>query len=173
MSEVKNTSFEECLQKLIVSLEASLYEEATTQLANLHSAEIARLLEAIPPRDRTQLWLNIDTGTQGDILKDLSEEVRTQLLSKMKVDSIVEATESLDMDDLADIVPNLPESALHNLLLTLDHKHRDHLKRVLSYPEDSAGGLMNIDIITVRDDVNVRRSNKFATSCSGIWATIG
>jgi len=42
------------------------------------------------------------------------------------------------------------------LLLTLDHKHRDHLKRVLSYPEDSAGGLMNIDIITVRDDVNVR-----------------
>ncbi|CAC9611284.1 Mg/Co/Ni transporter MgtE, CBS domain-containing [uncultured Gammaproteobacteria bacterium] len=156
MSEVKNTSFEECLQKLIVSLEASLYEEAATQLANLHSAEIARLLEAIPPRDRTQLWLNIDTGTQGDILKDLSEEVRTQLLSKMKVDSIVEATESLDMDDLADIVPNLPESALHNLLLTLDHKHRDHLKRVLSYPEDSAGGLMNIDIITVRDDVNVR-----------------
>ncbi|SHE21065.1 Mg/Co/Ni transporter MgtE / CBS domain [Bathymodiolus brooksi thiotrophic gill symbiont] len=139
-----------------MSLEASLYEEATTQLANLHSAEIARLLEAIPPRDRTQLWLNIDTGTQGDILKDLSEEVRTQLLSKMKVDSIVEATESLDMDDLADIVPNLPESALHNLLLTLDHKHRDHLKRVLSYPEDSAGGLMNIDIITVRDDVNVR-----------------
>ncbi|AYQ56613.1 Mg/Co/Ni transporter MgtE, CBS domain-containing [Bathymodiolus thermophilus thioautotrophic gill symbiont] len=156
MSEAKNTSFEECLQKLIVSLEASLYEEATTQLANLHSAEIARLLEAIPPKDRAQLWLNIDTGTQGDILKDLSEEVRTQLLSKMEVDSIVEATESLDMDDLADIVPNLPESALHNLLLTLDHKHRNHLKRVLSYPEDSAGGLMNIDIITVRDDVTVR-----------------
>ncbi|SFV85423.1 Mg/Co/Ni transporter MgtE / CBS domain [hydrothermal vent metagenome] len=74
----------------------------------------------------------------------------------MDVDSIVNATEGLDMDDLADIVPDLPESALHNLLLTLDHKHRDHLKRVLSYPEDSAGGLMNIDIITVRDDVNVR-----------------
>jgi magnesium transporter len=74
----------------------------------------------------------------------------------MDVDAIVKATEGLDMDDLADIVPELPESALHNLLLTLDHKHRDHLKRVLSYPEDSAGGLMNIDIITVRDDVNVR-----------------
>lgn len=156
MSEVENTSFEDCLQRLILSLEASLYEEATTQLANLHSAEIARLLEAIPPKDRTQLWLNIDTGTQGDILKDLSEEVCTQLLSEMEVDAIVQATEGLDTDDLADIVPNLPESALHNLLLTLDHKHREHLKRVLSYPEDSAGGLMNIDIITVRDDVSVR-----------------
>jgi len=74
----------------------------------------------------------------------------------LDVDAIVTAAEGLDMDDLADIVPNLPESALHNLLLTLDHKHRDNLKHVLSYPEDSAGGLMNIDIITVRDDVNVR-----------------
>ena len=156
MSEVENTSFEACLQKLMTSLEASLYEEATAQLANLHSAEIARLLEAVPRKDRAQLWVNIDPGTQGNILIDLSEDVQSQLLNTMDVDSIVNATEGLDMDDLADIVPDLPESALHNLLLTLDHKHRDHLKRVLSYPEDSAGGLMNIDIITVRDDVNVR-----------------
>ena len=156
MSEVENTSFEACLQRLMTSLEASLYEEATAQLAGLHSAEIARLLEAIPPKGRTQLWFNIDVDTQGDILKDLSENVQSQLLSEMDVDAIVTAAEGLDMDDLADIVPNLPESALHNLLLTLDHKHRDHLKHVLSYPEDSAGGLMNIDIITVRDDINVR-----------------
>jgi magnesium transporter len=156
MSEVENTSFEACLQKLMTSLEASLYEEAIAQIANLHSAEIARLLEAVPRKDRAQLWVNIDPGTQGNILKDLSEDVQSQLLNTMDVDSIVNATEGLDMDDLADIVPELPESALHNLLLTLDHKHRDHLKRVLSYPEDSAGGLMNIDIITVRDDVNVR-----------------
>jgi magnesium transporter len=156
MSEVENTSFEACLQKLMTSLEASLYEEATAQLANLHSAEIARLLEGVSPKDRTKLWVNIDPGTQGDILKELSEDVQSQLLNEMDVDAIVKATEGLDMDDLADIVPELPESALHNLLLTLDHKHRDHLKHVLSYPEDSAGGLMNIDIITVRGDVNVR-----------------
>ena len=156
MSEVENTSFEDCLQRLMTSLEASLYEEAISQLSGLHSAEIARLLEAIHPKSRVQLWLNIEPGTQGEILKDLSEDVQTQLLKKMDVDSIVKAAEGLDMDDLADIVPYLPESALHNLLLTLDHKHGDHLKRVLSYPEDSAGGLMNIDIITVRDDVTVR-----------------
>ena len=156
MSEVENTSFEECLQRLMISLEASLYEEATSQLSNLHSAEIARLLESVPPKDRVKLWSNIDSATQGDILKDLSEDVLTQLLNEMTVDGIVKATEGLDMDDLADIVPELPESALHNLLLTLDHKHRDHLKQVLAYPEDSAGGLMNIDIITVRDDVTVR-----------------
>ncbi len=156
MSEVENTSFKECLQRLMVSLEASLYEEATSQLSGLHSAEIARLLESVPPKDRIKLWLNIDSATQGDILKDLSEDVLSQLLNEMTADDIVKAAEGLDMDDLADIVPELPESALHNLLLTLDHKHRDHLRQVLSYPEDSAGGLMNIDMITVRDDVNVR-----------------
>ena len=156
MSEVENTSFEECLQRLMISLEASLYEEATSQLSDLHSAEIARLLESVPPKDRVKLWSNIDSATQGDILKDLSEDVLSQLLNEMSVGDIVKATEGLDMDDLADIVPELPESALHNLLLTLDHKHRNHLKKVLSYPEDSAGGLMNIDMITVRDDVNVR-----------------
>ncbi|MDC9726661.1 MAG: magnesium transporter [Candidatus Thioglobus sp.] len=156
MLEVENTSFEERLQRLITSLEASLYEEATSQLSELHSAEIARLLESVPPKDRIQLWLNIDCATQGDILKDLSEDVLSQLLNEMSVVDIVKATEGLDMDILADIVPELPESALHNLLLTMDHKHRDHLKQVLSYPEDSAGGLMNIDMITVRDDVNVR-----------------
>ena len=156
MSEVENTSFEECLQRLMTSLEASLYEEATSQLSDLHSAEIARLLESVPPKDRIKLWLNIDSATQGDILKDLNEDVLSQLLNEMSVEGIVKATEGLDMDDLADIVPELPESALHNLLLTLDHKHRKHLRHVLSYPEDSAGGLMNIDMITVRDDVNVR-----------------
>jgi magnesium transporter len=156
MSEVENTSFEECLQRLMISLEASLYEEATSQLSDLHSAEIARLLESVPPKDRIKLWLNIDSATQGDILKDLNEDVLSQLLNEMSVEGIVKATEGLDTDDLADIVPELPESALHNLLLTLDHKHRKHLRHVLSYPEDSAGGLMNIDMITVRDDVNVR-----------------
>ena len=156
MLEVENTSFEECLQRLMTSLEVSLYEEATSQLSNLHSAEIARLLESVPPKDRIKLWLNIDSATQGDILKDLNEDVLSQLLNEMSVEGIVKATEGLDMDDLADIVPELPESALHNLLLTLDHKHRKHLRHVLSYPEDSAGGLMNIDMITVRDNVNVR-----------------
>jgi magnesium transporter len=74
----------------------------------------------------------------------------------MTVDSLVKATEKLDTDDLADIVPNMPESAVHSLLLTLDFKHRERLNKILSYPEDSAGGLMNTDFITVRPDVSIR-----------------
>ncbi len=156
MSEVAQTSFEDHLQRLINNLEQSLYEQATSQLGALHSAEIARLLEAIPPKHRVQLWLNIDAQTQGNILKDLSEDVQSQLLGEMDISAIVQATEGMDTDDLADIVPSLPESAVHNLLHTLDYRHRNYLKQALSYPQDSAGGLMNIDTITVRADVSVR-----------------
>lgn len=156
MSEVETTSFEECLQRLIDSLETSSYEDVRVQVAEMHPAEVARLIEALTPNLRMSLLNVIEHSIQGQILTELNEDVKIQLLAEMETNSIVKATEGLDMDDLADIVPNLPESALHNLLLTLDYKHREHLKQVLSFPEDSAGGLMNTDIITIRPDVKLR-----------------
>ena len=156
MSEVETTSFEECLQRLIDSLEASSYEDVKVQVAEMHPAEVARLIEALTPNLRMSLLNVIEHSIQGQILTELNEDVKIQLLAEMETNSIVKATEGLDMDDLADIVPNLPESALHNLLLTLDYKHREHLKQVLSFPEDSSGGLMNTDIITIRPDVKLR-----------------
>ena len=156
MAEVELTSFEVSLQNLMISLEASDYDEAKHQIKELHPGEIALLLEAIQPKVRSVVWPSIEISIQGEILKELSEDVQSQLISEMTVDSLVKATEKLDADDLADIVPNMPESAVHSLLLTLDFKHRERLNKILSYPEDSAGGLMNTDFITVRPDVSIR-----------------
>ena len=156
MAEIELTSFEVSLQNLMIALEASDYDEAKQQIKDLHPGEIALLLEAIQPKDRSVLWPSIEISIQGEILKEVSEDVQTQLISEMTVDSLVKATEKLDTDDLADIVPNMPESAVHSLLLTLDFKHRERLNKILSYPEDSAGGLMNTDFITVRPDVSIR-----------------
>jgi magnesium transporter len=140
----------------MIALEASDYDEAKHQIKELHPGEISLLLEAIQPKDRSALWPSIEISIQGEILKEVSEDVQSQLISEMTVDSLVKATEKLDTDDLADIVPNMPESAVHSLLLTLDFKHRERLNKILSYPEDSAGGLMNTDFITVRPDVSIR-----------------
>ena len=155
MAEIELTSFEECLQNLMIALEASNHEEAIEQLKDLHPGEIALLLEAIKPKDRSVIWPGIMASIQGEVLKEVNEDVQSQLIDEMSVDDLVKATENLDTDDLADIVPNLPESAVHSLLLTLDYKHREHLNKVLEYPEDSAGGLMNTDFITVRPDVTI------------------
>ena len=156
MAEIELTSFEVSLQNLMIALEASDYDEAKQQIKDLHPGEIALLLEAIQPKDRSVLWPSIEISIQGEILKEVSEDVQSQLISEMTVDSLVKATEKLDTDDLADIIPNMPESAVHSLLLTLDFKHRERLNKILSYPEDSAGGLMNTDFITVRPDVSIR-----------------
>ena len=155
MAEIEVTSFEECLQNLMTALESSNHEEAIDQLKDLHPGEIALLLEAIKPKDRSVIWPGIKASIQGEVLKEVNEDVQSQLIDEMSVDDLVKATENLDTDDLADIVPNLPESAVHSLLLTLDYKHREHLNKVLEYPEDSAGGLMNTDFITVRPDVTI------------------
>jgi len=156
MAEAELTNFEVSLQNLMIALEASNHDEAKHQIKELHPGEIARLLEAIQPKDRIVIWPGIEISIQGEVLKEVNEDVQFQLIGKMSVDSLVKATEKLDTDDLADIVPNLPESAVHSLLLTLDFKHRERLNKILSYPEDSAGGLMNTDFITVRPDVTIR-----------------
>ena len=156
MAEIELTSFEVSLQNLMTALEASDHDEAKHQIKELHPGEIALLFEAIQPKDRSILWPSIEISVQGEILKEVNEDVQSQLIAEMSVDSLVKATEKLDTDDLADIVPNMPESAVHSLLLTLDFKHRERLNKVLSYPENSAGGLMNTDFITVRPDVSIR-----------------
>ena len=156
MAEIELTSFEVSLQNLMTALEASDHDEAKHQIKELHPGEIALLFEAIQPKDRSILWPGIEISIQGEILKEVSEDVQSQLIAEMSVDSLVKATEKLDTDDLADIMPNMPESAVHSLLLTLDFKHRERLNTVLSYPENSAGGLMNTDFITVRPDVSIR-----------------
>jgi len=156
MAELELTSFEVSLQNLMTALEASDYDEAKHQIKELHPGEIALLFEAIQPKDRSILWPGIEISIQGEILKEVNEDVQSQLIAEMSIDSLVKATEKLDTDDLADIVPNMPESAVHSLLLTLDFKHRERLNKVLSYPENSAGGLMNTDFITVRPDVSIR-----------------
>ena len=160
MAEIELTSFEVSLQNLMTALEASDHDEAKHQIKELHPGEIALLFEAIQPKDRSILWPGIEISIQGEILKEVSEDDLSQLIAEMSVersvDSLVKATENLDTDDLSDIVPNMPESAVHSLLLTLDFKHRERLNTVLSYPENSAGGLMNTDFITVRPDVSIR-----------------
>jgi len=161
MAEVELTNFEVSLQNLMISLDASNFDEAKQQIKELHPGEIALLLEAIKPKDRAILWLGVDVSIQGEILKEVNEDVQSQLIGEMSVDELVKATEKLDTDDLADIVPNLPESAVHSLLLTLDFKHRERLNKILSYPEDSAGGLMNTDFITVRPDVTIRTVTRY------------
>jgi magnesium transporter len=124
-------------------------------IGSLHPSEIARLLESLPQTERAFIWEMIDPEIGGDVLVELADEVRDGLIESMRTDEIVAALDGMEMDDLADLVADLPEALTQEVLRSLDHQERERLHAVLSYDEDSAGGLMNVDVITVRPDVSL------------------
>ncbi len=121
----------------------------------LAPAEIGNLLESLPPGKREVVWGLVDPEDDGEVLVHVGDEVRESLLAEMDPDEIVAAVEDLDIDDLADLVEDLPDTVIDEVLKSMDRENRERLERVLSYPEDSAGRLMNPDAVTVRTDVNV------------------
>jgi magnesium transporter len=121
----------------------------------LSPAELGNLLESLPPAKRSVVWGLVDPEDDGEVLVHVGEDVRESLLSEMDPDEIVAAVEELDIDDLADLFEDLPETVVDEVLKSMDRENRERLEQALSYPEDSAGRLMNPDVITVRADVTV------------------
>jgi magnesium transporter len=121
----------------------------------LSAAEIGNLLESLPPAKRTVVWGLVDAEDDGEVLVHVGDEVREGLLAEMDPDEIVAAVEDLDIDDLADLVEDLPDAVIEQVLLSMDRENRERLEQVLSYPEDTAGRLMNPDVVTVRADTTI------------------
>ncbi len=124
-------------------------------VGSLHPAEVARLLESLPLQERSLIWEMVDPDNEGDVLVELNEKVRDGLIEAMETDKLVAAAEGMELDDLADLVADLPEAVTKQVLQSMGHQDRERLDQVLAYDEDSAGGLMNVDIVTVRPDVTL------------------
>ena len=124
-------------------------------LNGLHPAEIARLLESSPTRQRRLIWEMLDHGNDGEVLLEVGEEVRSNLMESMDEKSLLAATKGLDVDDLADLLEELPETVVSQALQGMDYQYRTRLETVMNYDEDTAGGLMNTDTITIRPDVTL------------------
>ena len=121
----------------------------------LSPAEIGNLLESLPPGQRTVVWGLVDAEDDGEVLLHVGDEVREGLIADMDPDEIVAAVEDLDIDDLADLVEDLPDTVIDEVLKSMDRENRERLEQVLSFDEDSAGRLMNPDVVTVRTDTTV------------------
>jgi magnesium transporter len=137
------------------ALDAGTLRPAERMVAALHPAEIALLLESVPPRQRQLVWEMVDSDLEGEVLVELSESVRQELIEEMEPGELVAATKELEVDDLADLVGELPEAVTLQVLRSMDQRDRERLRTVLSWPEDSAGGLMNTDTVSVRADVTL------------------
>jgi len=155
MDQDRSQKTEDQIRALSNAMESGTMQHARGMLNELSPAEIAHLLESLPHTERNIIWDLVDSEKEGEVLIQLGEELRSTLIRDMSLQDLVSATEGMDIDDLADFIQSLPDRVTTQVLTSLDTQHRERLEAVLPYPEDSAGGLMNTDTVTVRSEVTL------------------
>lgn len=143
------------LQTVREALDGGAVRRVGQMLHSLHPAELGLLLESLPPTERNIVWQLVGQDAGGEVLLEVNDEVRAGLIDGMDPEALVHATGDMEVDDLADLFEDLPETVIPQVLRAMDVQDRERLESVLAYPEDSAGGLMNTDTVTVRPDVTL------------------
>lgn len=153
------------LSALRDALDQGTLRAAHRMVNAMHPADVALLLESLPPAQREIVWEMVDPELEGDVLVELNENVRAGFIEEMGAEELVAATEGLEVDDLADLLDELPETVTQQLLHSMDQRDRERLRTVLSWPEDTAGGLMNTDTVSVRADVPIEVVLRYLRMC--------
>ncbi|WP_439651232.1 magnesium transporter [Microbulbifer zhoushanensis] len=143
------------LSELFAALDSGTGREVQRMLHTLSPQSIAQLLESSPPRIRQVLWKLVDPEVEGEVLPELSYEVKSQILATMDTEEMVAAMEGLDADDVADILQQLPERVMGEVLAAMTEADRLRVERVLAFDEETAGGLMDTDTISVRPNLTL------------------
>ena len=138
------------LDQLNQALDSGALVQVRRLLDSLPAADVAHVLESSPPKARAVLWRLIEIDREREVLPFLSDDIRSQFLRQMDTEEVASITEGLEADDIADILQQLPDRVIREVLELMDLQDRQRVEHVLSYPEDTAGGLMNTDAITVR-----------------------
>ncbi|MFU8764213.1 MAG: magnesium transporter [Haliea sp.] len=146
----RSTTSQARLQRLAEALGSGTFADVKRMLNGLPAADVAHLLESSPPKFRHILWQMIELENEGDVINELGEELRGHFLSDMDAAEVAQITEHLQDDDLVDILQQLPDRVTREVLDSMDHRDRARLEQVMTYPDDTAGGLMSTDTITIR-----------------------
>ncbi|MBF7074921.1 magnesium transporter [Glaciecola sp. MH2013] len=152
---LESSNVQSQLSSISESLNDGTFVQVRKLLHDLPSSDVALLLESSPTKTRIELWELLDADFHGDVLEELSEDVRNGIITKMVPSSVVDALEDMDTDDLAETLSTLPDTVLQSILKSMDTQDRQRAEKALSYGEDTAGFIMNTDTITLRPDVTV------------------
>lgn len=127
-----------------------------------HPARVADVLEALPKAFRHALWRAIqDPRLKGELLIQARPQVRNRLITITDASDLAEAVAGLELDEVADIYAQLPRTVVKALLKVMDHHRRERFRRVVSFPHDTAGGLMDADALAVREDVSLATAQRY------------
>ena len=151
----------EHLESVQEALGARSPEDLRARLGGMHPAEIALVLESLPPAERDGVWPAIDPEVRAEVFAEAEDAVRAARLAELDPASLASIAQDIDPDDAADLLQDLPGDVIEEVLTALDAQERSRLESVLRYEEDTAGGLMNLDVVTVRPDVSLETVARF------------
>lgn len=143
------------LLEINTALQSGMFVYVRKMFQNMPAFDIALLIESSPARSRNILWQLVDPDLHGEILEELSDEVRKGILKNMQPEKVAAAAEGMDIDDLAEVLRTLPDSVYREVLNSMGEQDRTRVETALSYEEDTAGGIMNTDTMTLRPDVTI------------------
>jgi magnesium transporter len=143
------------LHQLNDALESGMFVQVRAMLNQLPAADVAHMLESTPPKERKVLWRLVDHENEGEVLQFLNEDLLKAFAEEMAPSELAAATANLDTDDLADILGDLPDKVTQEVLASMGYQDRTRIEQALKYPEDTAGGLMNTDTVSVRPSVTI------------------
>lgn len=135
--------------------------ELRARLDELHPADVAYVLEALPPHERLVLWDLVKAERDGEILLEVSDAVRESLIRSMDAEELVAATEQLDTDEIADLAPDLPDDVMEDVYRALPVEEREQLRAAMSYAENSVGALMDFQVVSIRADVTLEVVSRY------------
>ena len=150
-----NNNDNSLLARLGNAIDTGTLNQVRHILNNLSPPDIAHQLETAPPRLRNILWEIVDPEISGEVLQELSDDIQLEFLNQMDGAEVASMTEGLDVDDIVDILQQLPDRVIPEVLKAMSVQDRLRVESVLTYNEDTAGGLMDTEVITVRPDITV------------------
>lgn len=143
------------LTKLGSAIDSVTLNQVRHILNNLSPPDVAHQLEIAPPKSRRILWELVDPEISGEVIHELSDEIKMEFLGEMDSAEVATLTEGLNVDDVVDILQQLPDRVIPEVLQAMSAQDRQRVESVLTYDEDTAGGLMDTEVITVRPDISV------------------
>ena len=124
-------------------------------LSKMTAPEIAHALESSPPKQRNLLFSLLKTEEEGDVLFELGEEIQQDLVSNIYNEELIEAVKELELDEIVDILQNLTEERMNKILSNMSLVDRKRIEIGLIFPDNTAGGLLNTDVISVRPNNSI------------------
>jgi len=125
------------------------------ELAKLNKADIAHLLNMLPPDKRQAVWQELDNTSAGDVLLETYDSVAEDLIEDTPPQRLLAILDTLEIDELSDIDDLLPEAILQQAMASLEANERRWLESTLAYPEGSVGDIMSRDSLTISEQASI------------------